>query len=287
MGRGLRRLDQILVERGLFANAQDALRSVLAGDVSTSGRRLDHAGELLPPDVSLHVRGHLPYVGRGGLKLERGLDAFGVDPSGLACLDVGCSTGGFTDCLLKRGAASVLSVDVGYAQFDWTLRQDPRVTLLERTNIVDVPTSGRAGSIDLAVCDVSFTSVTTVLPAVCKLLSPDGSFLTLVKPQFEAERSRVGEGGVVGDPDVWLWSLRRVISAFEKRSIGLRGCCASPISGHKGNREFLLLGVCGAASLDLDLVGVVTEVAASSGEARAPRGTGAPDGRDGVDPTGR
>lgn len=286
MGRGRRRLDQLLVERGLFSNAQDALRSILAGDVSTSDRRLDHAGELLAPDAPLHVRGHIAYVGRGGLKLERGLDAFGVDPTGLACLDVGCSTGGFTDCLLKRGAASVLSVDVGYAQFDWTLRQDPRVTLLERTNIVDVPSPERAGRVDLAVCDVSFTSVMTVLPAVCELLSPEGSFLTLVKPQFEAARSQVGEGGVVGDPGVWLWALAKVASAFEERGLAPRGCCASPIAGHKGNREFLLLGTRGTSPAELDLAGVVAETARAAGVAWDAPGTRHADRAPGLGATG-
>ena len=168
------------------------MRAVMAGEVSTQDRRLERAGEQVERGIVLHVRGHIPFVSRGGLKLERGLQAFDVDPTGLACLDVGCSTGGFTDCLLKRGAASVLSVDVGYAQFDWSLRSDSRVTLLERTNIVDVPTPERAGSIQLAVCDVSFTSVTTVLPAVLSLLSANGAFLTLVKPQFEAPATRWG-----------------------------------------------------------------------------------------------
>ena len=176
-----RRLDEELVEQGFFRTTGDAMRAVMAGDVSGPSMRYTSAGTQVRPGCELHVRGSLPYVSRGGLKLERGLDAFGVDPTGLACLDVGCSTGGFTDCLLARGAASVLSVDVGYAQFDWSLRQDARVELLERTNIVDVPTPERAGIIDLAVCDVSFTSVLTVLPAVCELLGPHGRFLTSPK----------------------------------------------------------------------------------------------------------
>lgn len=240
-----RRLDAELVAQGLFSNREDALRAVLAGEVSTSDRRLTSPGEQVRPGIPLHVRGHIPYVSRGGLKLERGLDAFGVDPEGLACLDVGCSSGGFTDCLLKRGAASVLSVDVGYAQFDWSLRRDPRVTLLERTNVVDLPGTGRDGNIQLAVCDVSFTSVQTVLPAVLSLLSPAGSFLTLVKPQFEVGRDQVGEGGVVSDPALWLQSLRRVSDAFSRGGLVPCACCPSPITGHKGNREFLLLGVRG------------------------------------------
>lgn len=221
------------------------MRAVMAGDVSTLDRRLTAPGEQVRPGIELHVRGRSRYVSRGGLKLERGLDEFGVDPTGLACLDVGCSTGGFTDCLLKRGAASVISVDVGYAQFSWELRRDPRVRLLERTNIVDVPEIVGAGAVDLAVCDVSFTSVLTVLPAVLELLRPRATFLTLVKPQFEAAREEVGEGGVVRDPAVRLAALERVRAAFEEGGLSVIGTCESPITGHKGNVEYLLCGVRG------------------------------------------
>ena len=258
-----RRLDDELVEQGFFSNREDAMRAVMAGEVSTQDRRLERAGEQVEPGILLHVRGHIPFVSRGGLKLERGLEAFDIDPTGLACLDVGCSTGGFTDCLLKHGAASVLSVDVGYAQFDWSLRSDPRVTLLERTNIVDVTTPERAGTIRLAVCDVSFTSVTTVLPAVLSLLSSDGAFLTLVKPQFEAARNEVGEGGVVRDPSVRLRALECIAAAFLAADLGPVGCCESPVRGHKGNVEYLLYGHRGAAPATLDLKAVVNGGAVS------------------------
>lgn len=237
-----RRLDVELVEQGFFSTTDDAMRAVMAGDVSTSDRRLTAPGEQVRPGIPLHVRGRAAYVSRGGLKLERGLDAFGVDPAGLACLDVGCSTGGFTDCLLKRGAASVVAVDVGYAQFSWELRGDARVRLLERTNIVDVPALLGAGAVDLAVCDVSFTSVVTVLPAVRELLRPGGTFLTLVKPQFEAPREDVGAGGVVRDSSVREAALARVRAAFEGAGLTVRGSCESPITGHKGNVEYLLCG---------------------------------------------
>lgn len=254
-GRGGRRvrLDQELVNQGFFPSRDEAMRSVMAGDVSTTDRKLTSPGEQVRPGIYLHVRGGSSFVSRGGLKLERGLDAFGVDPTGMACLDVGCSTGGFTDCLLRHGAASVLSVDVGYAQFDWSLRQNPRVTLLERTNIVDVPTPERVGTIDLAVCDVSFTSVCTILPSVRAMLREGGSFLTLVKPQFEARREEVGEGGVVRDPEVRLRALQKVAGAFVEEGFGLCGACPSPITGHKGNVEFLLLGVVGGKNGTLDL----------------------------------
>ena len=217
------------------------MRAVMAGEVSTTDRRLTAPGEQVAPGIELHVRGRIPYVSRGGLKLEGGLDHFGVDPTGYACLDVGCSTGGFTDCLLRHGAARVVAVDVGYAQFDWSLRQDERVTLYERTNVVDLPalTDQR---FDLAVCDVSFTSVVTILPAVVSLLAPRGMFLTLVKPQFEAPREDVGEGGIVRDPEVRQAALEKVRSAFEEAGLHVVGSCESPITGHKGNVEFLLLG---------------------------------------------
>ena len=238
-----RRLDAELVEQGFFSTTDEAMRSVMAGDVSTTDRRLTSPGEQVRPGIELHVRGRSRFVSRGGLKLERGLEEFGVDPTGLACLDVGCSTGGFTDCLLKHGADSVISVDVGYAQFSWELRGDARVRLLERTNIVDVPALVGSGVVDLAVCDVSFTSVLTVLPAVMELLRPGGVFLTLVKPQFEAAREDVGEGGVVREPEVRLAALERVRRAFEEAGLVVRGWCESPITGHKGNVEYLLCGV--------------------------------------------
>ena len=238
-----RRLDEELVEQGFFASTDEALRAIMAGEVSTSDRRMSSAGERVPIGLPLHVRGQGAFVSRGGLKLERGLDYFGVDPTGLECLDVGCSTGGFTDCLLRRGASRVTSVDVGYAQFDWGLRQDARVTLLERTNIVDVPGIVGPGSFDLAVCDVSFTSVTTVLPAVLELLKAERSaFLTLVKPQFEAAREDVGEGGVVRDQAVRDAAVARVRAAFEAGGLAVQGVCESPIHGAKGNVEYLLYG---------------------------------------------
>ena len=236
------RLDDELVAQGFFATRDDALRAVLAGDVSTTDRRLDSPGEQVEPGIFLHVRGHVGYVSRGGLKLAHALDALAVDPAGASCLDVGCSTGGFTDCLLSRGAAHVVAVDVGYAQFDWRLRNDGRVELLERTNIVDLDVPGRRATIDLAVCDVSFTSVLTVLPAVRALLRAGGTFVTLVKPQFEAAREDVGEGGIVRDPAVRGAAVEKVRSAFEEAGLSVIGTCESPITGAKGNVEFLLAG---------------------------------------------
>ena len=239
------RLDDELVAQGICENRADALRTLMAGLVSSNGERLTSPGMKVAPGLSLHVKGRLPYVGRGGVKLAGALDSLGVDPRGLSCLDVGCSTGGFTDCLLKRGAATVVAVDVGRAQFDWSLRNDARVTLLERTNIVDVPAQGYEAAFDLAVCDVSFTSVRTVLPAVLAALKPCARFLTLVKPQFEAPAEDVGEGGVVRDPAVHRRVLADVIRLFAASGLAPHGVCASPITGAKGNREFFLLGVRG------------------------------------------
>ena len=236
-----RRLDEELVAQGLFATKDEASRAVMAGEVSTSDRRLEHAGEQVEPGIELHVKGRNTYVSRGGLKLEGALDAFGVDPSGLDCLDIGCSSGGFTDCLLRRGAAHVLAVDVGYAQFDWSLRNNERITLLERTNIRDLQGSEYSASIDLAVCDVSFTSVVPLLDAVCDLLREDGRFIVLVKPQFECPREMVGEGGIVRDPAAWDFAIRQVREACIDHGMSVVGVCDSPIEGAKGNREFLLL----------------------------------------------
>ena len=236
------RLDDELIAQGLCVNRDEALRFCMAGLVSSGGERLTSAATKVVPGCELHVKGHIPYVSRGGLKLAGALDTFEFSPEGLSCLDIGCSTGGFTDCLLKRGAKSVASVDVGRAQFDWGLRNDPRVSLFERTNIVDLPAQGFAGSFELAVCDVSFTSISTILPAVLELLSDTGVFITLVKPQFEAPVEDVGEGGIVRDPLVHQWVMHDAIDLFASSGLYPVAVCASPIHGAKGNREFFLYG---------------------------------------------
>lgn len=236
------RLDDELIAQGLCVDRDEALRFCMAGLVSAEGKRLESPALRVLPGCELHVKGKIPYVGRGGIKLAGALDTFDVDPQGLRCLDIGCSTGGFTDCLLQRGAARVVAVDVGRAQFAWSLRNDDRVTLLERTNIVDLPALGYDGAFDLAVCDVSFTSIRTILPAVLELLSCNGRFLTLVKPQFEAPSIEVGEGGVVRDPRVHARVLANTIELFAHNGLFPVDICASPIHGAKGNREFFLLG---------------------------------------------
>ncbi len=211
------RLDDELISQGICADRADALRTLMAGLVSSGGERLTSPGLKVIPGLPLHVKGRIPYVGRGGLKLEGALDAFGINPTGLACLDVGCSTGGFTDCLLKRGAATVVSVDVGRAQFDWSLRQDDRVTLLERTNVTQLPELGYSGAIDLAVCDVSFTSIANIIDAVLACLAPTGAFCTLVK-------------------------LVAAVELFAAKGLFPVDVCVSPIHGAKGNVEFFVYG---------------------------------------------
>ena len=252
------RLDKELVRQGFFKDTQAALRAILAGDVSTSDRRLTSAGELVPEGLFLHVNGAIPYVSRGGLKLERAFEVFDFTVQNKKCLDIGCSTGGFTDCLLQNGAASVTSVDVGYAQFDWSLRKDSRVELLERTNITSLPEMGYSHVFDVAVCDVSFTSIVSILPSVLDVLAPEGVFVTLVKPQFEAKREEVGEGGIVTDTSVRLQTLQKVSDAFKEAHMGPLGACESPIHGAKGNVEYLLFGQLEAGSFDLDLASVVS-----------------------------
>lgn len=236
------RLDDELIAQGICADRADALRLLMAGAVSARGERLTSPGMKVASGIELHVKGRTPYVSRGGVKLAGALDTFAIDPAGLSCLDVGCSTGGFTDCLLKRGAKHVVSVDVGRAQFDWSLRNDERVTLLERTNVVDVPAFGYAGTVDLAVCDVSFTSIARVLPAVLETLGPAGGFLTLVKPQFEAPSHEVGEGGIVRDPAVRRRVLLSAVSLFDESGLDPVDVCVSPITGAKGNVEYFLWG---------------------------------------------
>ena len=236
------RLDDELIAQGICTDRADALRTLMSGAVSSGGERLTSPGMKVIPGLDIHVKGRSPYVSRGGIKLAGALDAFDIDPAGCMCLDVGCSTGGFTDCLLKRGAAHVISVDVGRAQFAWELRQDERVTLLERTNIIDVPGLGYEGCCNLAVCDVSFTSIFQIIDGVLGALRADGVFLTLVKPQFEAPAELVGEGGIVRDPAVRAQVLEDAIELFAVRGLTPLDVCRSPIAGAKGNVEFFLVG---------------------------------------------
>src|SRR6266511_1631227 len=201
-GRGRLRLDQHLVDRGLAESRARAQALIMAGLVFSGDRRLDKPGMLVPEDMALAVRGRdHPWVSRGGVKLAHALDRFGIDPAGLVCLDVGASTGGFTDVLLTRDAARVYAVDVGRGQLAWKLRVDPRVNVLERVNVRDLTRAVIPEPIDLVVCDVSFISLTVALSAALPLAAPSARLVALIKPQFEAGRQRVGKGGIVRDPE--------------------------------------------------------------------------------------
>ena len=236
------RVDQLLVDRGLAESRSRAQAIIMAGLVSTDGRRIDKPGEMVPADLPLHVKGtEHPWVSRGGLKLVAGLDRFAIDPTGLACLDVGASTGGFTDVLLNHGAARVYAVDVGHGQLAWSLRQDDRVVVLERTNARHLTRETVPDPIDLVVCDASFIGLQTVLPTPLALTAPGARLVALIKPQFEVGRGRVGKGGVVRDPALHREVCDR-IEGWLAALPGWRvlGIVESPIKGPSGNTEFLI-----------------------------------------------
>ena len=238
------RADVLLVARGLAETRSKAQALVMAGLVFSGERRIDKPGQMLTADQPLDVRGRPhPWVGRGGLKLDHGLDHFGLSVDGRVCLDVGASTGGFTDVLLTRGAARVYAVDVGHGQLDWKLRNDARVVVLERTNARYLTRDDIPEPIDMVVCDASFIGLETVLPAPLALTRPGAHLIALIKPQFEVGRDRVGKGGVVRDPELHRAVCDR-ISAWLAARPGwtLLGICESPILGPEGNREFLIGG---------------------------------------------
>jgi 23S rRNA (cytidine1920-2'-O)/16S rRNA (cytidine1409-2'-O)-methyltransferase len=233
------RIDQLLVDRGLAESRQKAQALILAGNVMINAQKAQKAGQVVPVDSTVELLDQLPYVSRGGFKLAAALDRFQIDPGGKTCLDIGASTGGFTDCLLQRGAARVYAIDVGASQLDWRLRTDPRVIVRDHTNARYL----RPGDIPelsaLAVCDVSFISVTLILPALPPLLKPDGEMVLLIKPQFEVGRDDVGKGGIVRDPSLHQAACDKVRAVVE--SLGYRAeITDSPILGAEGNREFLL-----------------------------------------------
>jgi 23S rRNA (cytidine1920-2'-O)/16S rRNA (cytidine1409-2'-O)-methyltransferase len=233
------RIDQLLVDRGLAGSRQKAQALILAGQVLVNKQKAQKPGQSVATDSQLEVTGILPYVSRGGLKLEAALTHFGIDPAGRVCMDVGASTGGFTDCLLQRGAARVYAVDVGPSQLDWKIRSDARVVVMDHTNARYLDPQTLPELCSLAVCDVSFISVTLILPVLPPLLTPEGEIVVLVKPQFEAGRGEVGKGGIVRDPEQHDAAIRKVQSAAE--ALGYKTAVMdSPIFGAEGNREFLL-----------------------------------------------
>lgn len=239
------RVDQALVERGLAESRAKAQALVLAGLVYADTRRIDKAGDMIAADLALTVKGQdHPWVSRGGLKLVKGLDQFGLDPTGLVALDVGASTGGFTDVLLSRGAAKVYAVDVGHGQLAWKLREDPRVVVMEKTNARHLTAEQVPDPIDLVVCDASFIGLETVLPAPLGLTRPGAHLVALIKPQFEVGKGRVGKGGVVREPELHQEVCER-ITGWLSGLPGWRvlGVTESPITGPEGNKEFLIAGV--------------------------------------------
>lgn len=227
-----------MVERGLAESRQQAQRLIMAGEVFIGETRADKASQFVLPDAPVHVRAPLPFVSRGGLKLDAALGQFGVDVTGYVCADVGASTGGFTDCLLQRGAAKVYAIDVGYGQLDWRLRQDARVVVMERTNARHV--EALAEPLDLAVIDVSFISLDIILSAVASWLKNTGQIIALIKPQFEAGRDQVGKGGVVRDPAIHRQVLSKVLTWAAAHNLAPAGLMQSPITGPAGNVEFLV-----------------------------------------------
>ena len=235
-----KRLDVLLTEQGYADTRSKAQAIIMAGNVYVDGQKADKPGISYEETVSIEVRGEsCPYVSRGGLKLEKALRDFGVKPDGFVCSDSGASTGGFTDCLLQQGAKKVFAIDVGYGQLDWKIRSDPRVVVMERTNIRYVTPEDLGEPLDLSVIDVSFISLKIVLPAIKQLLKPDGQVLCLIKPQFEAGREKVGKKGVVRDPEIHKEVLDMFVALADSLNFTIMGLTFSPVKGPEGNIEFL------------------------------------------------
>lgn len=235
------RLDKILVDKNIAVSRQRAKALIMTGKVLVNGIPADKPGSLVLSNSEIRIKGgDMPYVSRGGLKLEAALESFGVNVENTVCLDVGASTGGFTDCLLRRGAKRVYAVDVGYGQLAWKLRNDPKVVVIERTNIRHMPKETVPEPADLATIDVSFISLKIVVPSVLKFMKNSGKIIALIKPQFEVGRKNVGKGGVVRDPALHEEVLNSLTDFFEKEGFTGESPVTSPILGPKGNREFLV-----------------------------------------------
>jgi len=238
---GKKRLDILLVEKGLFQTREKAKASIMAGLVAVNGKRVDKAGSEVPADAKLEVAGPaIPYVSRGGLKLKKAIKEFDIRFEGKVVADIGASTGGFTDCALQNGASRVYAIDVGYGQLDWKLRQDPRVVTMERTNIRYFDTGKLETVPNIVTVDVSFISLEKVLPKISEMLLPAGEVVALIKPQFEAGREKVGKKGVVRDPQVHLQVINKVIEKAVELGFHCAGLSYSPVRGPEGNIEYLL-----------------------------------------------
>ncbi len=235
-----KRLDVLLVERGYAENRTKAQAIIMSGQVYVQGQKADKPGTSYEETAEIEVRGATcPYVSRGGLKLEKALRDFGVDPTGYVCSDSGASTGGFTDCLLQQGAKKVFAIDVGYGQLDWKIRSDPRVVVMERTNVRYVTPEQLGEPLDLSVIDVSFISLKIVLPVIKTFLKSTGQVLCLIKPQFEAGKDKVGKKGVVRDPETHKEVLDNFIALTQEVGFTILGLTFSPVKGPEGNIEFL------------------------------------------------
>ncbi|MEJ2657827.1 MAG: TlyA family RNA methyltransferase [Desulfobacterales bacterium] len=236
-----RRLDLILVKKGFVRNRERAQALIMSGNVTVNNRVVDKAGTLVLPEarIVLKAKDH-PYVSRGGLKLEKALHILDIDIAGFVCLDVGASTGGFTDCLLQHGAGRVYAVDVGYGQLAWKLRRDPRIVVIERKNIRELPFETLSQLVDLITIDVSFISLKKVVPEILKFMKKEARILALIKPQFEVGRSNVGKKGVVRDPALHEGVMEDLIHFFKKIQLFHEFVIPSPILGPKGNKEFFI-----------------------------------------------
>lgn len=235
------RLDRLLVDRNLVESRERGQALILAGQVLVNGQKQDKAGSLVPLDADVRIIGEtLRYVSRGGLKLEAALREFSIPVSGKIALDVGASTGGFTDCLLQNGAAKVYAVDVGYGQMAWKIRQDQRVVVIERVNVRNMEPALIPEPVDIAVIDVSFISLEKVIPPVMKFLKPQSDLVALIKPQFEAGKEQVGKGGIVRDVEARNAVVKRIEEFVKGSGLDARGLIPSPITGQDGNVEFLI-----------------------------------------------
>jgi 23S rRNA (cytidine1920-2'-O)/16S rRNA (cytidine1409-2'-O)-methyltransferase len=238
------RLDRLIADRGLVESRERGQALIIAGQLLVNGQKVEKAGSLIPVDADIRILGaHMPYVSRGGLKLERALIEFKIDVKDKTCLDVGASTGGFTDCLLQHGARKVYGVDVGYGQMAWKIRQDPRVVVIERTNIREIDPARISEQADVVVIDVSFISLEKVLPAVLQFLKPAANIVALIKPQFEVGKSQVGKGGIVRDGAARDAAVERVRLFVQGLECDVKGIIPSPITGQDGNMEYLLCAV--------------------------------------------
>ncbi len=232
------RLDQLLVRRGLFPSRERARRAIIAGEISVATRVLDKPSELLDEQTAIAVKPTRKYVGRGALKLESALDYFHIDIEGETALDIGASTGGFTDCMLQRGVEKIYAVDVGYGQLDWKLRNDPRVIVLEKLNARFLTREKVQELVNICVIDVSFISLTRILPNAVTVLKPDGVILALIKPQFELQRSEVGKGGIVRDPRLHQKAQDKIVAFVNDLGHIVAGIAPAAIKGADGNQEF-------------------------------------------------